>query len=256
MGGQNPAQALHLAAPNVAAIGLKRRSAARSQARGIRSYEALDLPAFQRSGARQRTLREYLAMDQEPLAQSAPAPIDIEKDPTPPAESAEALLRRLARSQQLNGAWDEQVEKTAAALLALVRNGQTTQQGYLRKVVKRALGWLEHHLESGFPAWLRALALHELAMATGLSEHQAAADQALQALPEPQTEPEIAAWRRLQAETAASAPAKTPRVVVTLDDLRSLVVSNIRAESLEPGLYLDHPSEVIQIYLACLAHAK
>ncbi len=73
------------------------------------------------------------------------------------------VLRWLARTQNLNGSWMEDVELTAAALIAFVRMGHTNRRGYYRKQVTRAAEWLLRTTCVGTPAFIRAFALHELA---------------------------------------------------------------------------------------------
>ncbi|HVN56178.1 MAG TPA: VIT domain-containing protein [Anaerolineaceae bacterium] len=103
----------------------------------------------------------------------------------PASTDRPALLRWLARTQSLDGSWDQHAERTAVALLAFVRAGQTTRAGSYRVAVRRAVEWLEKVDLTGLPALVRALAFHELAHATGLESHLALAGQALHALPHP-----------------------------------------------------------------------
>lgn len=134
---------------------------------------------------------------------------------------AEGTLRWLARTQRANGSWDDDLETTAAALLALVRQGHTTKSGDYRSQVERAVGWLLNHPGSGFATFLRALALYELAAATGNPLHKKAAKDVIQTLPETKDPLETAVRQRLQGKT----PEKTiPLVIKTLEHLRWAVL--------------------------------
>jgi len=75
------------------------------------------------------------------------------------------ILRWLARTQNLNGSWSEDVEFTAAALLAFIRRGHTPRRGFYRKQVGRAVEWLMQASCGSTPAHIRAIVLSELASA-------------------------------------------------------------------------------------------
>lgn len=201
----------------------------------------LDLPAFVRARPSHRRVTDYLGSARK--APSSATPDNLTD------ESPEATLRRLARSQKLNGSWDEDVELTAAALLALVRNGHTTRQGYLRKTVQRACQWLERNLASGFAAYLRALAFNELAAATQVKQQLEAARQAQEALPAPQTPAEKAAWALLQGQPWN---AITPNQIDQMDDLRLLAACHAQRVNVAPNLWVTEPGLLLDTYLACL----
>ena len=97
----------------------------------------------------------------------------------------EAGLRELARTQNVDGSWSGDVERTAAALIALVRAGHTTRAGSYRQVVRRAARWLADARGQEFSEFARARALHELAAATKDAALQATAQEARDALPIP-----------------------------------------------------------------------
>ncbi|HEY9405722.1 MAG TPA: VIT domain-containing protein [Pyrinomonadaceae bacterium] len=73
--------------------------------------------------------------------------------PTSSAETTKATssdperaLRELARTQNASGSWgagDVEVEFTAAAVLAFVRNGHTRRSGHFRRQVSKAVQWLQ-----------------------------------------------------------------------------------------------------------------
>jgi hypothetical protein len=77
------------------------------------------------------------------------------------------LLRQLARTQKLEGCWDENVERTAIALLFFLRQGQTTTRGSFRVAIQRASPWLRTHPAAGLAELLRVLALVELERTSG-----------------------------------------------------------------------------------------
>ena len=104
----------------------------------------MDLPAFMRK-------RPQHVSDTETAQPAAP----------------QDLLRLLARTQKLEGCWDEDVEHTAIALLFFLRQGQTTTRGSFRVAIQRASQWLRTHPASGLAELLRVLALVELERTSG-----------------------------------------------------------------------------------------
>jgi Ca-activated chloride channel family protein len=146
-----------------------------------------------------------------PLAE--PAFLEIEKEGIgkQPATQEEGL-RLLARTQQLDGSWGGDVERSAAAVLAFVRAGHTTRSGSFRQALRRGLEWLAGNPGSGFASFARARALSELAQATGDARQTAVAAQVQAALAAPSTPLEAAF-------TAPGRPAK-PTKVEDLDGLR------------------------------------
>jgi len=90
--------------------------------------------------------------------------------PVEDREPAGNPLRRLAREQNVSGSWGsgvDEIEMTAAALLAFVRAGHTTTAGHYRRQIAKALKWLRAARAEGFAAQARAQALAELAAAIG-----------------------------------------------------------------------------------------
>lgn len=169
----------------------------RAQARPVKRYQAYSIDPESEFVSRDHLYRREIAY--------------LEISP------AERTLRWLARTQRANGAWDDDVETTAAALLAFVRHGHTTQSGDFRRQVERAVAWLLNHPGSGFATFLRALALHELAAASGNPLHKEAARDSVQSLPETKDPLADAVRQRLQGKT----PEKTiPLVIETLEHLR------------------------------------
>jgi hypothetical protein len=142
----------------------------------------------------------------------------VEAAPAAPA-GREQALRALARAQKLDGSWNNDVEWTAAALLAFLRAGHTTRTGDFRPALRKAVRWLVDAKASGMAAFARALALRELASATGDAKDQSAADSARASLPAPSTPLE---------EAALGNPVPPPAAIRTLDDLRLAAVVKAR----------------------------
>jgi hypothetical protein len=178
-------------------------------------------PSPMPSGRRVRTMKE------DTVSQSMPADFMQELDNAPAGQppmvrgDREDMLRQLARTQKLDGSWSGDVEMTAAALLAFVRAGHTTRSGSFRKLAMRAFQWLVHAPVQGFAAFVRVLALRELARATGQADHQAAAEEARQGLPASASELEAAV---LKAMGPDGIPVNSPQAIRTLDDLRLAAV--------------------------------
>jgi len=53
------------------------------------------------------------------------------------------ILKQYARTQNVNGSWNDSVEMTAAVVLTFVREGHTARTGNYRRQVKKALDWLK-----------------------------------------------------------------------------------------------------------------
>ena len=129
------------------------------------------------SSARKKAVDNELYQKRvSPSANIAPDPVEFLTSPPSTGRSmilagssekkdddSTEILRWLARTQNLNGSWMEDVELTAAALLAFIRQGQTNRLGYYRKQVTRAAAWLLRTTCVGTPAFIRAFALYELA---------------------------------------------------------------------------------------------
>jgi Ca-activated chloride channel family protein len=155
-----------------------------------------------------------------------------------PIDAAE-ILRELARSQQLDGSWKNDVELTSAALLAFVRSGHTPQKGFYRKQVQRIFDWLAQTSAGGFAGFLRALALRELADATKNQDHIAAAQQALTGLPEPSGRLQKTALEILTAEPGPKITAQPHKLARSLDELRLVVVTRAPCSHVAPDLLKD-----------------
>ena len=86
--------------------------------------------------------------------------------------SHEDNLKVLARTQNVNGSWQDDVEITAAALLAFIRAGHTTRKGQYRRQAQKAMTWLLAQLPStrGFAAFAALRALDDLYGETGDGE--------------------------------------------------------------------------------------
>ena len=170
--------------------------------------------------------------------------------PNVPAIDAAVILRELARSQQLDGSWKNDVELTSAALLAFVRSGQTTQLGYYRMQVQRAFEWLAKSGIGGFAAFLRALALRELADATSKPEHITVSAQALDALPAPVDNLQKAVLNLL---TGSASSAKPLKVAKSLDELRLVVVTLAECGRVAPDLLKSDLGRALAAGMATVA---
>jgi len=123
----------------------------------------------------------------------------------------ETLLRWLARTQKLDGSWDGDVERSAVALMAFIRSGQTPRTGSYRQALLRLVSWLSVHRGTGFSAFIRVLSLEELARATGDENDIALAQAGRQALGSPET---------ILDHAALGEPVHAPTSIQALDDLR------------------------------------
>ncbi len=153
---------------------------------------------------------------------------------------AESVLHWLARTQKLDGSWQGDVERTAAALLAFVRHGHTTRSGNYRVQVRRACEWLAQAKASGFAAFARLAALTELANVTRMDAHRQIVQQIQTRMPTPTTALE-------QAASAATPPA----AIHTLDDLRLAALAKARL-AVPAELYQGDAGELASIWAATL----
>ncbi len=173
---------------------------------------------------------------------------DLPVEPQIAPAGRDELLRWLARTQELNGSWGEDIELTAAALLAYLRAGFTPRVGYYRQQTRRAAEWLIQAHATGTVAFTCAVVLAELAQATGEAPLSQSARQAAAGLPQPATAVEeaiVAYWFSPQ----KAVPALT--AIHTLEDLRLAALLN---------LSLAAPDELLkndlgQVYAACLKSA-
>lgn len=90
-----------------------------------------------------------------------------ESAPTSQPASPQDLLRLLARTQELEGSWEADVERTAIALLCFLRQGQTASRGTFRVAVQRAAAWLGQNPASGVAELIRVTALVEMKRSLG-----------------------------------------------------------------------------------------
>ncbi len=162
-------------------------------------------------------------------------------------DQPQAILRWLARGQNLDGSWNGDVEKTAAALIAFGRAGHTTQTGSFRQAVRRAYEWLKKSQGTDFSVFARALALQTLAQATTLTAQQAAAAEAIAHLPAPATPLESAVSAVLLGVSLENILA--PATLVTLDDLRLAGVMHLGLAVPES---LRHQGDLALTWAACL----
>lgn len=157
-------------------------------------------------------------------------------------QGGEAILRWLARSQNVNGSWREDVEWTAAAVMAFAAGGHTPRSGIYRQVMRRAVRWLVENSGQGAEAFLRARALADLASVSGDASDQVAAQAAREGLPVPSSDLERAALGQ-------TVPA--PDVLQTLDDLRMAVLLKVK-RALPDGLFKGAQGELASVWSAAL----
>jgi hypothetical protein len=160
------------------------------------------------------------------------------KESIPNFPSIEERIKWLARTQKLNGSWDNDLEMTAAALLAFVRAGHTTRSGSYRQQVRKAAAWLVNALPQAkdFPDFAALRALRELQQATSDSFVPAAIQ-----LAAPSTDPERAA-------SSDTSPA-LPNAVASLDDLRitALIAGNVQTSE---QIKQNAQQKLVQTWLA------
>mgnify|MGYP000168035138 CR=1 FL=1 len=124
-------------------------------------------------------------------------------------------LRWLMRNQALNGSWDDNMEKTAAALLAFTRAGYSPHHGPYKKTISRAYRWILHAQGEGFLAFLRALVVYECAKLTGLASYHKDSREIISSLPEPASPLDSACLNRIN-----GFPFAIPEGLSRLDELR------------------------------------
>jgi Ca-activated chloride channel family protein len=165
----------------------------------------------------------------------------------PPAgpQDQETTLRWLARTQKLDGSWEGDIERTAAALLAFLRAGNTTRTGSFRQALRRAAGWLAEHPSPDFPGFVRAIALGELARATGSEQDRALAQIAQTALHAPVT---------LLEKAALGEPVQPPQAIQSLDDLRLAGIVKVHLP-VSPVLFQGPLADLVKTWFAALPQA-
>jgi len=172
------------------------------------------LPAFLRKNARPKQIKDLPSIPE--IEQETGA---LRAEPLP--ATRDEALRRLARTQQLDGSWGGDVERSAAALLAFARAGQTARQGSFRVAVRRAVEWLAANTGSGFACFARARALREMAAASGDAKLAALAQQAQSGLPAPANP--------LEAAFAADGRPSVSAAIQDLDGLRLAALAGGKA---------------------------
>jgi len=155
----------------------------------------------------------------------------------PPLIDVNAVLHEMARQQQLDGSWRNDVELTAAVLITFLRHGHTLRKGNYRKQVQCAFDWLEHARASGFAAFLRVIALRARSEITQYPQHISCYQQAFAKLPKPADNLQTETYNLLSGHTGSiSLP---DREVVCLDELRLAFVAGISFVKIKPDLLND-----------------
>jgi Ca-activated chloride channel homolog len=166
---------------------------------------------------------------------AAPAPITL-------VLSADEVIKQLARTQNVNGSWGNDIEQTAAALLVLIRHGHTTRAGNYRRQIAKTVAWLHAEIRhaKGFVFYAVTRALQELEDLTG----DGALPQAgTLKLPPVLTEAERAA--------RGDDHIHLPEKITSLDDARCVGI--MKATDATPSAFTpDHPAErwLMRLWLA------
>lgn len=160
----------------------------------------------------------------------------------------EFTLRSLARSQNMDGSWNRNIEQTAAALLAFICNGHHTQAGDFRTILRRAARWLSEQSCSGLDAFLQALVLHELARVSGVEAYQIRFLELKGQLPKPKN-----ALEKTVFDIVSDVEPQIPlfKKATTLDEIR---LAGILAQKVEasPKLLESDTRDLVRIWLlAC-----
>jgi Ca-activated chloride channel homolog len=187
--------------------------------------------------------RQYGSEEAAPAAgQSAVSRKSMSSAPAEDLKDRESVLRWLARTQRLDGAWNDSVEWTSAALLAFVRAGYTTRSGIYRQALRRAVRYLIEHMDQGQASFFRARALAELAEATRDEADRKAAQASRLVLPAPSSTIESAALGQ---------SGQAPSAIASLDDLRLAVLLRA-ALPVPPGIFSGMDGELAQVWAAGL----
>jgi Ca-activated chloride channel family protein len=103
------------------------------------------MPAAPRADGRSRLRAVTEPLLSRLTAHAAPPPENART--TSPRDLARAIETMLATSQDADGSYGDSVERTAAALVTLVRLGHTRQHGARRRVVQKCARWLAQHAD-------------------------------------------------------------------------------------------------------------
>ncbi len=200
-------------------------------------------PSAMVNAQRRQVADRYKAKLQYTQAESAPqnAPLSLVHNP-------QEVLRLLARTQNLNGSWNNDLEATAAALLAFVRQGQTPQNGLYRRQLRKTLQWLlSHPADSGFAGFVRVIALRELADKQNAPDLLQTSLTLQGQLPAPATELE-----KLAAQILSNQPVTHSLTTInSFEDLRLAGLLHIQLKFPEP-IPDNWPFHLVQIWLACM----
>lgn len=212
-----------------------------------------EIPDFDASRTHKEVLKEYglpmRHMDEECCLMEPATIPEIPKKETSARTDGEILLRELARSQKLNGSWDDDIELTVAALLAFLRGNQTPHRGHFRTQLQRTVKWLLAEPTSGLTTYLKCYAIHELAEITGLEHDHQAAGELIQALPQPVSKMQRAIWAYVHGNLVEES---FPIEVASLEDLWLAVTLNLTDLPVSPSLYDDGDPKLIETLLAVL----
>ena len=185
------------------------------------------------------------------IEDSPPRIIELQTRKIGARPDGERLLRMLARSQKLNGSWDDDIQQTVAALLAFLRSNHTPHSGHFRSQLQRAVKWLLAEPTNDFTAYLRAYVFHQLANITGVERDLKTADELRMALPEVTNRLQRAIWACLLGNQFRE---YLPEALENLEDLWLAVILNLTDLPVSPSLYDDGDPKLIETLLAALHH--
>jgi Ca-activated chloride channel family protein len=169
-------------------------------------------------------------------------------EPEIPTDTKERI-RKLARCQKINGSWNDDVETTAAAVLAFIRCGNTTHRGAFRLPIRKAVTWLISNPGKGTGAFIRAYTLNELARITQQPEHIQASQNCLASLSVPAMPTEQTIIEKIG--SSAYSHAQLSRIT-SLDDLRLAGIEGSTSLSVSPEIQRSLNDELVLAWMACM----
>jgi Ca-activated chloride channel homolog len=218
----------------------------------LRSHRLMAPEILYQTGYSDQDTKGHKAIiDDMVYAPEPPASPSYKMERTDVRFSREVTLRELARTQKLNGSWDDDIEQTVAALLVFLQGNHTPHSGHFRTQMQRTVKWLLAEPASGFSAYLKCYAIHELAGVTGLEHDLQAAEELRQALPQPASKLQRAIWAYVHGDPIEES---SPVEVESLEDLWLAVILNLTNLPISPSLAHDTEPRLVETLLAALHH--
>lgn len=175
--------------------------------------------------------------------QRPPESADKPAQAIPTLNTIDERIKWLARTQNVSGSWGsgaDEIEQTAAALLAFVRAGHTTQAGNYRRQVRKAAEWLRDASATDLNLAIKVRALTELEGTLQQSERYVPDNLSLASLPH---------GSDLEKIIIKAQPAAVPAAVTSLDTLRLIALAKGEA-SAPPELINGAYSQLVQTWMA------